>query len=406
MYSTWIMSAVESRTRTVPNSKSFVFGFLLLLAISLPLTGTSTAISYVFALLVYMALLLFASSYVEAVAISTIYLILFCLLSSSLVLSSLASPSISSMIRVGAFFVFTLSNLLVIPRILSFREIIFIVGRYAAGLTLVGFLPYFKIQSLLGMFELSLWGGSLYLYPTLQPITSIFFNPNALGFVLLVGTIAAIIESSYSPRRAPAILVILNGVGLLFTNYRTGWVAFTIVFSLYVVYSLFGREMYTIALASGLATFMVVLLMMFNLLPGPVWLTELSLNGRRLLWRDTVAAIQQVPVIGFGFGDYTEVVNNPHNSYLRMFLALGISGGIVYTVIVLRSILQSAREATNWSAIGISLYLVAFFFVQMMNSLTFIGISFHSAFISIIIGYHIQNDVLNAHESRTISASV
>jgi O-antigen ligase len=400
------MNAIESEMRTVLGSRSFVFGFLLLVTISLPLTGISTVVSYGFALTTYMILLFFVARYLESVVISTVYLILLCLLSGILVLASLVSPSSDSAIRVGAFFVFTLSNLLIIPHIISFRDMTFIVGRYAAGLALVGVLPYLGIKSLFGVFDLSLWGADLYLYPTLQPITSIFSNPNALGFVLLVGAIAAVIETSYSLRRAPAILVILNSVGLLFTNYRTGWVVFAIIISLYIVYVVFGREMYTIAAAGGLAMFSVVLLMMFDLLPGPVWLKELSLNGRRLLWQNTVTAIERSPIIGLGFGDYTEVVRNPHNSYLRMLLELGIGGGVVYTVIILQTLRQSTREAINWNTLGISLYLIGFFFVQMMNSLTFIGISFHSAFISIMIGYHIRNNGISAYGSGTSSASV
>lgn len=400
------MNAIASEMRTVLGSERFVFGLFLLVTISLPLTNISTVISYGFALIIYILLLFFVSRYLQNIVIGTVYLILICLLSCIFVFGSLVSPSSDSAIRVGAFFVFTLSNLLIIPHAISFRDMTFLVGRYAAGLAVVGILPYLGIRSLLGVFDLSLWEADLYLYPTLQPIRSIFSNPNALGFVLLVGAIAAVIETSYSLRRTPVALVILNGVGLLFTNYRTGWIAFIIVLSLYTVYFIFGREMYAIAAASGLTAFAVVLLMIFNLLPGPVWLTELSLNGRRLLWQNTVTAIGRSPLVGFGFGNYTEVVSNPHNSYLRMFLALGIGGGLIYVAIVLQTLLQSTREAIDWDTLGISLFLIGFFFVQMMNSLTFIGISFHSAFISIMIGYHIRNNVLSAYRSGASSASV
>lgn len=388
------MNVTESQTRVMPSGGSFGFGFLLLFAISLPLTGVGTTISYGVVLIVYIVMLLFGVPPFRTIELSPIYLVLLCLLSGSLVLSGIVSPSMDSAIRIGAFFVFTLSNLLIIPYIISFRDMAFLAGRYAAGLLLIGFLPYFGVRNLLDVFDLSLWGAYLYLYPALQPITSIFINPNALGFVLLVGSIAAVIETLYSHRRVSFLLVVINVGGLLFTNYRTGMAVFGIVLSLCAVYVLFGRRLYVVAVASGLATFVVVLLVMFGVFPGPAWLTELSLNGRRLLWQDTVTAMQQAPLFGFGFGDYTEVVKNPHNSYLRMFLALGIGGGVIYAAFVLRTILQSSREATDWYTFGISLYLVAFFFVQMMNSLTFIGISFHSACISLMIGYHIRNDSL------------
>jgi len=321
---------------------------------------------------------------------------LICLLSSSIVLSGIIFPSVGSLARIGGFFIFTLANLLFAPSVIPFRYLTFLASRYAAGLIVLGFLPYLGIQSLFGLFDLSLWGGYLYLYPELSPIRSIFSNPNALGFVLLVGVTAALIEAIRTRRRIAVALVLFNSIGLLFTNYRTGMISFVIVLSLYSVYVLFNQRTYTAAVVGGLTTSVLLLLAMFGLVPGPTWLTELSLNGRRELWRETAMAIREAPLFGVGFGNYPTVVNNPHNSYLRMFLALGLGGGLVYLFIVLRSILQSARNTTDWKLLGISLYLVAFFFVQMLNSLTFVGISFHSAIISLLIGYHIRSDSLSA----------
>jgi O-antigen ligase len=364
----------------------------------------SDAISYGAVLVVYGVLFLFTVIYVERVAVSKFYVTLIALLAGNLVLSGILSPSIASVLRVGVFFVFTLANFIILPYVISFGDITRLVGRYAAGLMLLGFLPFLGIHSIFGVFDLSLWGGDLYLYPALSPITSIFLNPNTLGFVMLVGATAAVIETWRFRQRVPAMLLVLNSFGLLFTNYRTGMGAFVIVLCLCAVYQLFGHQTYVIAVMGGLATFTVILLMMFSLLPGPAALAELSLNGRRLLWRNAVDVIRQQPITGFGFGNYTEVVQNPHNSYLRAFLALGLGGGIVYTLVVLRTILQSVREVTNWYTIGISLYLITLFFVQMMNSLTFIGISFHSTWISLMIGYHIRNDALNMYEITTKKA--
>jgi O-antigen ligase len=184
-------------------------------------------------------------------------------------------------------------------------------------------------------------------------------------------------------------------------------IAFAIVICLFFVHVLVGRRIYAISVVGGFTTLGVLFLMMFGLLPGPVWVTELSLNGRRILWQNTISATMEAPLFGFGFGDYTEVVANPHNSFLRIFLALGIGGGIIYTLFVLWTMVQSTRETTNLLGFGISLYLVAFIFVQMLNSLTFIGVSFHSAFISLIIGYHIKNNAsLDVHKKNPDSDQV
>jgi O-antigen ligase len=168
---------------------------------------------------------------------------------------------------------------------------------------------------------------------------------------------------------------------------------------------LLDRQKYTATVIGGLMTTLLLLMGVFELIPSPAWLTDLSLNGRKTLWQETVIAIQETSLLGVGFGNYTTVVNDPHNSYLRMFLALGITGGVIYTIIIMRSILQSARQATNLGTLSISLYLVAFWYVQMLNSLTFIGISFHSAFISLLIGYHIWSDsIVNSEPERVTEA--
>lgn len=369
---------------------SIPFGFLLLLSISLPLTNVSSIISYGSVLVVYSVLLLFVMRKPPSITIDRIYLTLLCLLAGNLILSSIVSPSVGSMMRVGAFFIFTLTNLLVLPYVVSLPDLMYLATRYAAGLTVIGLLPYLGVDNIFGMIDLSLWDANLYVPSGFQPITSIFFNPNSLGFVLMVGAIAGTIETMHSRKADSAMFTIISVCGLILTNYRTGMVSFGIIISLCAVYVQLGRRAYTAAVIGGLTIFSLVLMMMFGFLPGPESLRELSLNGRRLLWRNTAAAIQQAPLGGFGFGNYAEVVDNPHNSYLRMFLALGVVGGLTYTVFVLRAVYRSTYMVDDWYTLGISLYLIAFFFVQMMNSLTFIGISFHSVCISVLIGYHLQ----------------
>ena len=340
------------------------------------------------------------------VILDNIYAVLIFLFSGSLLLSLLISPSVGSAVRVGGYFIFTLSNLIILPSVISFKHIVFLASRYSSILIILGFLPYIGIQSIFGLFDLSLWGANLYIYPALSPIRSIFSNPNALGFVVLVGIIAALIESVITLRRDAVALFLFNTVGLLFTNYRTGMVVFAITVSLCVVYTLFGQQMYTVSVVGGLTTFALLLLGMFGVIPGPTLLTEISLNGRRVLWRGAAMAVIETPLFGVGFGNYPTIVDNPHNSYLRMFLALGISGGSVYLLIVLRAILHSARKATDWAFLGVSLYLVAFFFVQTMNSLTFIGVSFHSVIISLLIGYHMKSDSLTCRKATEWTAEV
>jgi O-antigen ligase len=222
-------------------------------------------------------------------------------------------------------------------------------------------------------------------------ITSVFENPNQLGAIALVGTIAAFEEYWSTQSYTATVLLGANLIGLFFSDYRTWWLVLLAVGSLFVVYSLFGRKWTLLAALGRFSTMGVMLLIAFGVIPGPAMLTELSLNNRRELWTISFHALQERPLVGHGFMGTADYVGNPHNSFIRAFVAFGVIGGVVYTLFVLWVAVGSVRDANTKLRFVLAALLVAFVFVQITNQLTFIGISMRSSLIAIAIGYYLSS---------------
>jgi O-antigen ligase len=239
---------------------------------------------------------------------------------------------------------------------------------------------------------LSLWGAELYLYPDFAPITSVFVNPNQLGSLALVGTITTLVEWQRHGKTATGVILGLNIIGLLLTNYRTAWIALVAALGLLTMYSLWGRKQLVFAAVGGISAFATVLLMTFNIVPGPEPLAELSLKGRRSLWLSSVRALKNKYILGYNFGGVSEVVGNPHNSYLRMFVAFGVGGGLVYLSLVIGTVIGSARRTTTYPGITLVMLLIGFCIVQLFNQLSFVGVSMRSTLIAVGMGYYITGE--------------
>lgn len=344
---------------------------------------------------------LFITSTDSTIVSGKLHLVLFLLLSIVTFLSVVANASIGVAGQSVVLLAFTVLNIFILPRIISLHHFLFIASRYSAILVFIGFLPYIGLNIQSSVFDLSLWGGRLYIYPDLRPITSIFGNPNAFGFLTLVGALAALFEWQRFRSSSAIIFFGINFIGLVFTNYRSGWIAFFVAMSLFIVYSLGGRRLLALSIAGGISAFTLILLIMFGVIPGPTRLTEISLGNRRPLWVGGVQAIRDQYLLGHGLGNTGTVLNQytapgitsgVHSTFIRMFMALGVVGGTMYIVFYLSVVLNSAKQATNYRLATIPVFLTAFFFVQVFESHSFLGASLLSVPIALMMGYHITRN--------------
>lgn len=143
----------------------------------------------------------------------------------------------------------------------------------------------------------------------------------------------------------------------------------------------------------GFSSLLFIILMMFEIIPAPGLLTEFSLSGRRFLWSESIDALQRQPILGYNFSGTSDIIGDPHNSYLRMFLGFGFIGGTIYSILSISTAVDAAQGATSLPKIVLTMLLVAFVIIQVFNQLSFIGISMRSTLIALAMGYFITNSV-------------
>lgn len=382
------VQAMKTTERIGPNI-SWTLGIGLLIAVSIQHMALPITVGYSAVMAVYIAIIgAFVGFSDLVVTAKKLYLGIFLLLVSIAILTTVANPTVGTGIRLVALLFFTTANFFIVPKMIPFRRFLFLTSRTSIVLVLVGLLPYLGFPDQLGIIDISLWGGSVYWYPALEPITSVFDNPNALGFLTLVGAISAFGEWILSRSTVSATVLLIATVGLALTNFRSGWIAFLIAFALFWVYQLGGRDYLVLAVFGGLSFTALLMMLLFGLMPGPTSLTELSLNGRRQLWIASIHALAEKPFLGHGLG-----YGGTHNSYLRMFAALGVVGGVVYLVFCLATVIRSSLNANSLSDITVLMALMAVFYTQLFNGLSFVGISLPSTLIAVIMGYHITAKV-------------
>jgi hypothetical protein len=365
---------------------------LLLVPIILQYTLLPTTVAYAFISLAYVILVSFCISYNDKIKSDSHYTKIYLLFTVLVSVRLLFDPDLTNTVRLLSLLTFTTTNIFILPHILPFSQFLSLTARVSAVLVVIGFFPYLGFPTQFGFFDLSLWGADIYWYEALQPITSIFINPNQLGGLVLIGSIGTIHEYFEYSDNEPFLLSTINIFGLLMTNWRTGWAIFTISIILYVCYMMFDREMFIIAVTGSLLSIVIGILMIFDFVPGPHFLSEFSIGNRRMRWIASVQAFFEQPLWGYGFSGITELeagASNPHNSYIRIFTGFGIVAGLLYLLIVIGTTIESARRVKTYQGVTLTILLVGLGILQIFNQLTFIGISMRSTIISLMIGYFI-----------------
>jgi O-antigen ligase len=315
------------------------------------------------------------------------------------IVSSVANQSIDNAIRLVAFSFFTVINLLIIPQLVSFKDFLVVVSRLSAISVLLGLLPYLGLPSDVVLADLSPWGVNVYWHPDIIVITSIFSNPNTLGFFTLAGAVSALGEWQYSRSRVAIVYLVISGVGLALTNNRSGWLGLLVAFLVLFAFVIGGEDFVVISLIGGIFLTLGLLAVVFGVLPGPSIISELSFNGRREIWIEASRRFREAPLFGHGLQ-----YGGTHNSYVRMFTSLGILGGILYLFISIGTTVQSAQRIRLKPELIITMFLTAFMIIQMFEGISFIGVSIHSTIISIVTGYFIcglrADDLFVQHASE------
>lgn len=368
----------------------------LLISVALVHTRIPALVTYFLAITIYIPIILLYVRNHNDFVVPQYYLHLYLLIAAIASIQILISPSIGSTARLGAFLVFTATNFFVIPRIFTFERFVSVLSRFSAMIVIIGFFPYLGVSPSFAGIDLSLWHGHIYWKQSLNPITSIFYNPNALGFLTVIGSLASLSEIRRTKSTFAVALFGISITGLLWTNYRTGMIALFVCSLLYTIYTLYGSEIYALSIVMMIVSIIIGLSWMFGFMWGPEFLTEISLNNRRALWTAGYQALTDAPFIGHGLGQsrratepYLDNVMDfgLHNAYLRMFVETGVIGGFAYLLFTVSAVVGSVRVHTQQFLV-ISLLLVSITIIQLFNGLGLIGISMHSVIMSIVVGFY------------------
>ncbi|WP_252699792.1 O-antigen ligase family protein [Natronosalvus vescus] len=242
-------------------------------------------------------------------------------------------------------------SLVVIPRLIPERVFLWVLSRLAAVVVLLGLATYVVGDYTLWMLEVRQWSGS----PSVPGIEtdatilrSIFGNPNSLGVLAFTGFVAAAVECHRSVvARRPlgatvtAALAVICGLGLFLSNARASMLAAAVAIVIYAGNVVGGRRAVPVVVVATVLTIVGFLLGMY------VGVIGISDSNRFDLWAGSLAAIRDGPLL-FGYGSPPGFIiepylgsglsASPHNSYLSVFVRVGLVGGLAYLCLVVGAV--------------------------------------------------------------------
>lgn len=313
----------------------------------------------------------------------------------------------SSVLRLLAFTLLTGVNIFVLPALIDRRAAFKALGRVTAVFVVIA-LPV----TLLGAYTIGPVTVGTFAYPrdfgliTYHIPRSIFMTSNLVAALGVFGAIAAGAEWGRERTDRAAALVVLNAAAVFITISRSGLLVLGTAIGLYLAYRVFDVEGLAATSISGLAALALVVLTILDVLPIPV-LSSIPSTGRDVLWKATIQAVVQRPVVGWGLGSDAAVIDQwvsiaryddfgTHNSYLRVFLIGGIIAGVSYIVLTVTSLVSSLRKVYAKShpfdnspveEVFIVIILTGFFVYQTFGDPTIYGVSTVSTIGAIAVGY-------------------
>lgn len=325
-----------------------------------------------------------------------IYLSIMILMSTSL----FYSPSFIGIVRILAFFVSSFVIIFIICAKVNFKRFWVWFGTFSAGLVVIGLPTLIVDEYSLLLFTIELWGENTLLLPGLNTIRSIFANPNTLGTVCafaIMGTIAT--------RKLSAtflVVVAINIVGLAGSDSQAAQLGLIAGVGILVI----SRRSKTLSLLTTVICLIGILVgtgVVFHLIPGPEFISSISLNGRRDLWTASAQAFFERPIIGYGTASMSEALEpyitdqqylgvGPHNSYIRMALMGGALTGVLYVLFQVFFLIRNMRVGTDGALASHAVLWLAVV-IQMFGGSTIFGPSPVSVLLAIALGWSLQESI-------------
>ncbi len=138
-----------------------------------------------------------------------------------------------------------------------------------------------------------------------------------------------------------------------------------------------------------------------------------SSNERIVIWQESLKAIAQSPLLGYGTGDVQDVLQqyysadgavsagslklNPHNQYLQSWVALGLPGVLVLLSMMLFPFIYSVKRKYYAATIFLVLIGMNMMFESMLEVQS--GVMFFAFFYTFFTSDFVSESVINENES-------
>lgn len=226
-------------------------------------------------------------------------------------------------------------------------------------------------------------------------LASFWVDANAMSKIAVAGLLGS--HYLYTRRQSMLrfILIIVNGFGLFIANSMMAMIAVVLSYSVYFVYRYFGKKTTLVYLITSGTIGAIFFLMILAGIGTSTVGAKIGFSGRTELWQAAVYTFFQHPFIGVGIHNVGEVISAytsaspiaPQNSYLRIFVAGGIIGGLAYVGIITRSVFDYLQEdRTNLDILTLCL-LISFLLIQFSDTSDPFGINKNALIFTATLGY-------------------
>lgn len=306
--------------------------------------------------------------------------------------------------RVPLFIVVSIICIFLIPRAVPKYVFLDTMSTLATVVVIVGLPAVLLNGYTIGPLEVITWHGTNDLLPitipvldTLPKMRSVFHNPNPFSEFVFVGLVASLYKFDYDRSYYSFAMVGITGFGLYLGSSRATVLAATLATTTYLLYRLTGQDYLNgivVAISVAIGT---LLLMFLRIVPSPELITNMDLTGRLSLWQGSFRAFSERPLLGFGPGDTGSYIepfvrsgyagNNPHNSYIRLFVTTGLIGGISYLFMIFETLKNHSIIVDTRESAAILSILVGFAVNQLFLGFSLFGISSSSVLAATTLGY-------------------
>jgi O-antigen ligase len=305
------------------------------------------------------------------------------------------SPSVFSLIRMLIFMTGSFILLFILPHTIgvhTFMKALFYIGFPIALLGL--------ISVLLG--EAHLFGLTVSTHHNVAtipltrikifPAESIFSNPNSLGLFSCFASISglAIYYNEKKLFQIPILLTVMISVFLSFS--RSSIFVFCISLILITIYTTFGKKWVSYLTVLGLFLGGFFAISLVGVIPDYFEVQSLLSHSRPQIWNRAIHTLAENRLVGVGIQPLNQFIgtNNPHNTYIMVFVRRGLVGGVIYIIFLFYAIWNLIWRAENLVIVCLLTMMVSLLLVMNFESIPIYGFSIFPVILSIVVGFSIM----------------